>query len=180
MAEEIKGLEFEKPIIELEERILNLRNPGPEETMDHSGEIKALEEKLDVMKNQIYGSLSTWQRVQLARHPKRPFSLDYIRLMLTDFIELHGDRSFTDDKAMICGIGSLDGMPVAVIGHQKGRSLQENLDRNFAMAHPEGYRKALRIMKLAEKFGLSVVTFVDTPGAYPGIAAEERGRRPKQ
>ena len=96
--------------------------------------------------------------------------------MLTDFIELHGDRSFTDDKAMICGIGSLDGMPVAVIGHQKGRSLQENLDRNFAMAHPEGYRKALRIMKLAEKFGLSVVTFVDTPGAYPGIAAEERGQ----
>jgi len=176
MAEEIKGLDFEKPIIELEERVLSLRSPGSDETLDHSGEIKALEEKLEVLKNQIYGSLSTWQRVQIARHPKRPFTLDYIKLILTGFQELHGDRSFTDDKAMICGLGSLEGRPVAVIGHQKGRSLQENLDRNFAMAHPEGYRKALRIMKLAEKFGLCVITFVDTPGAYPGIGAEERGQ----
>ena len=176
MADEIKGLEFEKPIIELEERIIVLKNPGPDDTLDHSGEIKALEEKLDILKDQIYGSLSTWQRVQLARHPKRPYTLDYVKLILTDFMELHGDRSFADDKAMICGLGAIDGTPVAVVGHQKGRDLQENLDRNFAMAHPEGYRKALRIMKLAEKFGLSVISFVDTPGAYPGIGAEERGQ----
>ena len=176
MAEEIKGLDFEKPIIDLEERVEALKNPASSDTLDHSGEIKALEEKLEIVKNQIYGSLSTWQRVLLARHPKRPYTMDYVRLMLTDFVELHGDRSFTDDKAMICGLASLDGMPVAVIGHQKGRNLQDNLERNFAMAHPEGYRKALRIMKLAEKFGLSVITFVDTPGAYPGIGAEERGQ----
>jgi acetyl-CoA carboxylase carboxyl transferase subunit alpha len=176
MADEIKGLDFEKPIIELEERIQHLKNPVPEDVIDHAGEIKALEEKLETVKNQIYGSLSTWQRVMLARHPKRPYTLDYVRMMVTDFVELHGDRAFADDKAMICGLGAVDGIPIAVIGHQKGRSLHENLDRNFAMAHPEGYRKALRIMKLAEKFGLSIVTFVDTPGAYPGIAAEERGQ----
>jgi len=176
MAEEIKGLDFEKPIIELEERIVALKNPGTDDTLDHAGEIKALEEKIDVLKKQIYGALSTWQRIQMARHPKRPFTLDYIKLIFTDFIELHGDRSFTDDKAMVCGLAALDGIPVAVIGHQKGRSLQDNLDRNFGMAHPEGYRKALRIMKLAEKFGLCIITFIDTPGAYPGIAAEERGQ----
>lgn len=176
MSGEIKGLDFEKPIIDLEERIAVLKNPKPEDVIDHAGEIKALEEKLETVKSQIYGSLTTWQRVMLARHPKRPFTLDYIRLMVTDFVELHGDRSFGDDRAMICGLGAIDGRPVAVIGHQKGRSLEENLDRNFAMAHPEGYRKAMRVMKLAEKFGLSVVTFVDTPGAYPGIAAEERGQ----
>jgi acetyl-CoA carboxylase carboxyl transferase subunit alpha len=176
MAEEIKGLDFEKPIIDLEERIAKLNNPGPEDALDHSGEIKALEDKLEVVKKQIYGALGTWQKVQIARHPKRPYTMDYIELVFTDFIELHGDRSFTDDKAMVCGFAALDGVPIAIIGHQKGRSLQENLDRNFAMAHPEGYRKALRIMKLAEKFGVPIVTFVDTPGAYPGIAAEERGQ----
>jgi acetyl-CoA carboxylase carboxyl transferase subunit alpha len=176
MADEIKGLDFENPIFELEERIERLKSPAPEDAIDHSGEIKALEEKLETVKNQIYGSLSTWQRVLVARHPKRPYTLDYIRLMITDFVELHGDRAFADDRAMICGLGDLDGIPVAIIGHQKGRNLKENLDRNFAMAHPEGYRKALRIMKMAEKFGLSIVTFVDTPGAYPGIAAEERGQ----
>lgn len=176
MSDQISGLEFEKPIIELEKKIADLKASTEESKVDISNEIRDLEEKCQQLKNEIYGSLTIWQRVQVARHPKRPYTLDYIKLMFTDFIELHGDRAFGDDKAIICGIGFLDNKPVTIIGHQKGRNLQENLERNFAMAHPEGYRKALRIMKISEKFGLPVITFIDTPGAYPGIAAEERGQ----
>jgi acetyl-CoA carboxylase carboxyl transferase subunit alpha len=120
--------------------------------------------------------LTTWQRVQLARHPKRPYMLDYVEQVFTDFVELHGDRNYGDDRALLCGMANLDGQPVAVIGHQKGRNLHENIERNFGMAHPEGYRKALRVMKLAEKFHRPIITFIDTTGAFPGIGAEERGQ----
>ncbi|MCX5714388.1 MAG: acetyl-CoA carboxylase carboxyltransferase subunit alpha, partial [Candidatus Omnitrophica bacterium] len=128
------------------------------------------------LKKDTYGNLSAWQRVQLARHPQRPYTLDYINMFMTDFIELHGDRSFADDKAMITGLAKFEGQKVVVIGHQKGRDTKENLKRNFGCAHPEGYRKALRMMQLAEKFDLPIIVFIDTPGAYPGIDAEERGQ----
>lgn len=175
MAEEIMDLEFEKPITELEQKIASIRVTS-DGNVDLSPEIADLETKCKQLKNDIYGSLTTWQRVQLARHPRRPYMLDYVKAIFTDFIELHGDRAFADDRALVCGLASLDGQSVAIIGQQKGRNLQENLERNFAMAHPEGYRKALRIMKLAEKFNLPIITFIDTPGAYPGIGAEERGQ----
>lgn len=175
MADEIMDLEFEKPITELEQKISSIR-ASSDGNVDLSAEIADLEAKCRQLKNDIYGSLTTWQRVQLARHPRRPYMLDYVKAIFTDFIELHGDRAFADDRALVCGLGSLNGQSVAIIGQQKGRNLQENLERNFAMAHPEGYRKALRIMKLAEKFGLPIITFIDTPGAYPGIGAEERGQ----
>ena len=176
MHHEIGILEFERPIVEAERKILALREAAQTGGRDASVEVAALEVKLKKLKNDVYGSLTVWQRVLLARHPKRPYMMDYVKLIFDDFVELHGDRAFADDRAMMCGMAFLNGQPVAVIGQQKGRNLQENMDRNFAMAHPEGYRKALRVMKLAEKFNRPVITFIDTPGAYPGIAAEERGQ----
>ena len=172
----MNGLDFEKPIAELEKKIQELKNYSSGKKVDISSEVKLLEEKLEDLKKDTYGNLTAWQRVQIARHPKRPYTLDYIGMLMTDFIELHGDRGFSDDKAMICGLAKLDNQKVVVIGHQKGRDTKENLKRNFGCAHPEGYRKALRVMQLADKFGLPIVIFIDTPGAYPGIGAEERGQ----
>ncbi len=170
------GLNFEKPIIELENKIQELRHFTSEKKIDLSSEIKRLEEKLAQLKKEIYGNLTAWQRVQLARHPLRPYTLDYIGMVMSDFIQIHGDRSFSDDKAIIAGLARINGQKVVVIGHQKGRDTKENLKRNFGCAHPEGYRKALRAMQLAEKFSLPIVILIDTPGAYPGIGAEERGQ----
>jgi len=170
------ALEFEKPIAELEKKIQELKSFMSEKKLDLSSEIKKLEDKLGQLKKDTYVNLSAWQKVQLARHPQRPYTLDYINMLMTDFIQLHGDRFFGDDKAMICGFAKLDKKKIIVIGHQKGRDTTENLKRNFGCAHPEGYRKALRIMQMAEEFGLPVVVFIDTPGAYPGIGAEERGQ----
>lgn len=172
----VQGLDFEKPIIELERKIEELRGFTAHKDIDISGEIKRLEEKLNHIKKDVYDNLTPWQRVQIARHPKRPYTLDYIEMIMTDFVEIHGDRHFADDKAMISGLAKIDGEGVFVIGHQKGRDTKENLERNFGSAHPEGYRKAMRVMKMAEKFGLPIVAFIDTPGAYPGIGAEERGQ----
>ncbi|MFC1500903.1 acetyl-CoA carboxylase carboxyltransferase subunit alpha [Elusimicrobiota bacterium] len=176
MAKDIIGLDFEKPILDLEKKIDELRLSVNDGKLEIAKEIADLESKSKKLKNDIYGSLNPWQKVQLARHPKRPYMMDYVRLVFEDFIEMHGDRSFADDKSMVCGIAMLDENPVVIIGQQKGRDIQENLERNFAMAHPEGYRKALRVMKFAEKFNKPVITFIDTPGAYPGIGAEERGQ----
>lgn len=176
MAFNMPGLDFEKPIIELERKIEELKGFTTREDLDMSGELKKLEAKLSQIKKDIYENLTPWQRVQLARHPKRPYTLDYIEMMMTDFIEIHGDRHFADDKALIGGLAALNGDRVVVMGHQKGRDTKENLIRNFGSAHPEGYRKAMRLMKMAEKFSLPVIAFIDTPGAYPGIGAEERGQ----
>jgi acetyl-CoA carboxylase carboxyl transferase subunit alpha len=176
MADEIIGLEFEKPILELESKISELKSCSASEHLDFTEELKILEEKCSQLKAQIYGGLSPWQRVMIARHPQRPYTLDYIRALCTDFIELHGDRSFSDDAAMVGGLAKFEGRPIVVMGHQKGRTVQESMYRNFGMPHPEGYRKALRMMKLAEKFNRPVLCFIDTPGAYPGIGAEERGQ----
>jgi len=170
------GLEFEKPILELEKKIQELKSFMAEKKIDLSSEIKKLEERLEHLKKDTYVNLSAWQKVQLARHPKRPYTLDYISMLMSEFVELHGDRLFGDDKAMVCGLARLDKIKVMVIGHQKGRDTKENLKRNFGCAHPEGYRKALRVMQMAEEFDLPVVVFIDTPGAYPGIGAEERGQ----
>jgi acetyl-CoA carboxylase carboxyl transferase subunit alpha len=170
------GLDFEKPILELEKKIEELRSFTSREDIDLSGEIKKLEERLKKVKEEIYRNLTPWQRVQIARHPKRLYTLDYIDLLMTDFVEVHGDRLYGDDKAIVTGFAKINGKKIAVIGHQKGKDTKENLMRNFGSAHPEGYRKAIRVMELAEKFGLPIVTFIDTPGAYPGIGAEERGQ----
>lgn len=167
-------LDFEKPIIELEQKIQEMKKLS--DTLDIEEEIKNLEEKVQQLQDQIYNNLSRWQIVQIARHPERPYTLDYIQKMTTDFIELHGDRCFGDDKALVGGFAKLNGETVMVIGQQKGRDTKSNLYRNFGMMNPEGYRKALRLMKLAEKFEKPVITFLDTPGAYPGIEAEERGQ----
>lgn len=169
-------LDFERPIVELEKKIEELRKFTSMEKMDLTDEIRKLERKAATLKREIFGNLTPWQRTQLARHPLRPYTLDYINLCLEDFQELHGDRSFSDDKAIVGGLAKLDGQSVMVIGHQKGRDTNENLRRNFGMPHPEGYRKGLRLMKLAEKFDFPVITFIDTPGAYPGVGAEERGQ----
>lgn len=169
-------LDFEKPIYELEAKIEELKNFGDEKKISIEPEIKKLQEKLEKMKTQIYKNLSIWQRVQIARHPDRPYTLDYIRLMTTDFVEIHGDRLFADDLALIAGFAKLDGQKIVIMGHQKGRDTTENLKRNFGCAHPEGYRKAIRVMELAEKFNLPIIALIDTPGAYPGIGAEERGQ----
>jgi len=169
-------LDFEKPIIELEKKIQELKGFISEKKIDLSSEVKRLEEKLERLKEDTYGNLTAWQRVQIARHPQRPYTQDYINRIMSDFIELHGDRSFSDDQAIIGGFAKLDHQKIVVIGHQKGRDTKENLRRNFGCAHPEGYRKALRIMQLAEKFNLPIVVFIDTPGAYPGVGAEERGQ----
>lgn len=170
------GVDFERPILELEKKIEELKNFTSREDIDLSGEIKRLEERLVKVKQEVFKNLTPWQRVQIARHPKRLYTLDYIDLIMTDFVEVHGDRLFGDDSAMITGFAKIDQKKVVVIGHQKGRDTKENLMRNFGCAHPEGYRKAIRVMELAEKFGLPIVVFIDTPGAYPGIGAEERGQ----
>ncbi len=170
------ALDFEKPIAELEKKIRELRSFTEEKHIDLSGEIKRLEEKLERLRKDIYGKLTPWQRVQISRHPHRPYTLDYIQLILKDFVEIHGDRAFRDDRAIISGFAKLDGQKIMVIGHQKGRDTKENLVRTFGCAHPEGYRKALRVMELAQKFDIPILIFIDTPGAYPGIGAEERGQ----
>jgi len=172
----MNGLDFEKPIIELEKKIQELKSFISHKKIDLSSEVKRLEEKLEHLKKDIYGNLNAWQRVQIARYPQRPYTLDYINLVLSDFLQLHGDRSFADDQAIVGGLAKLDNQKIMVIGHQKGRDTKENLKRNFGCAHPEGYRKALRLMQMAEKFNLPIVIFIDTPGAYPGIGAEERGQ----
>ena len=169
-------LDFEKPVVELEKKILSLKLSAEHSKIDFSNEIADLEEKKEKLKKEVYSSLTSWQRVMLARHPSRPYTLDYVKIMCENFVELHGDRVFGDDSALVCGLATIDNKPIVIIGHQKGRTVQENIDRNFGMAHPEGYRKALRLMKMAEKFNRPIVTFIDTAGAYPGIAAEERGQ----
>ena len=167
-------LEFEKPLLELENRIAELR--ASEDSLAARDEIAKLEERLARQQQRIYSGLTAWQRTQIARHPKRPHTLDLVNLLLEDWVELHGDRVFGDDKAIVGGLATFDGEPVVVIGHQKGRDTRENIARNFGMPHPEGYRKALRLMQLAGKFGKPIITLIDTPGAFPGLAAEERGQ----
>lgn len=169
-------LDFEKPIVELEKKIEELKHYIAERKIDLSSEVKKLEDKLEHLRKDTYTKLSAWQKVQIARHPKRPYTLDYVNLLMTDFLEIHGDRLFSDDKAIVAGLAKLDKQKVLVIGHQKGRDTKENLKRNFGCAHPEGYRKAIRLMQLAEEFNIPVIIFIDTPGAYPGIGAEERGQ----
>ena len=168
--------DFEKPIVELEKKIAELKSLSADGNLQLESEVKRLEGRLLHVQKEIYGRLTPWQRVQIARHPSRPYTLDYIDALFTDFVELHGDRTFADDKAIVGGFAKFDGRPVVVLGHQKGRDAKENIMRNFGSAHPEGYRKALRLMKMAEKFGLPIFVFVDTPGAYPGVGAEERGQ----
>ena len=170
------GLEFERPITELERKIEELKNLTAHKDISIAGEISKLESKLVEIKREVYENLTPWQRVQIARHPKRPYTMDYIEAIMTDFMEIHGDRHFADDRALICGLAKLDGERMVVMGHQKGRDTKENLERNFGSAHPEGYSKAMRVMDMAEKFSLPIVCFIDTPGAYPGIGAEERGQ----
>ncbi len=169
-------LEFERDIVEIEQQIERLHELAEQSGLDVGGELRTLENKLQELKTETFRNLVPVERVQLARHPRRPYTLDYIERIFTDFVELHGDRLFRDDAAIVGGWARLDGESVMVIGHQKGRDTKENLVRYFGMPHPEGYRKALRLMKLAEKFGRPVVTLIDTMGAYPGIGAEERGQ----
>jgi acetyl-CoA carboxylase carboxyl transferase subunit alpha len=169
-------LEFEKPIADLEKKIEELTLFTSNGNIDLEEEILKLHKKADQLRAEIYSRLTPWQKAQISRHPNRPYTLDYIEAMLTDFTEMHGERGFADDPAIVGGMARLDGMPVVVIGHQKGRTTKEKIWRNFGMPNPEGYRKALRLMKFAEKFKKPVITFIDTPGAYPGIGAEERGQ----
>ncbi len=169
-------LEFEKPIAELEKKISDMKDFSIGSDVELSGEIASMQKKLDKLRTEIYDNLTRWEKVQLSRHPKRPYTLDYINAMSTDFIELHGDRYFGDDNAMIGGFGMIDKQKVMFIGQQKGRDTKEKLFRNFGMAHPEGYRKALRLFYMAQKFNVPIVVLIDTPGAFPGIAAEERGQ----
>jgi acetyl-CoA carboxylase carboxyl transferase subunit alpha len=169
-------LDFEKPLAELEQQIEDLQRLGRDRQIDVDGELQGLQSKLESLRSDIYRNLTPMQRVQLARHPRRPYTLDYLSSIFTDFIELHGDRLYRDDPAIVGGWARLGGTSVMVIGHQKGRDTKENLKRNFGMAHPEGYRKALRMMKLAARFGAPVITLIDTAGAYPGLGAEERGQ----
>jgi acetyl-CoA carboxylase carboxyl transferase subunit alpha len=170
------ALEFEKPLVEVEKQIDELRKMAAEREISVDAEIAPLEQKLGELRKSIYANLTPIQRVQVARSPRRPFTLDYIRLAFTDWIELHGDRAYRDDPAIVGGWARIDGETIMVIGQQRGRDTKENLHRNFGMPHPEGYRKALRLMKLAEKFHVPVVTFIDTPGAWAGLGAEERGQ----
>ncbi len=169
-------LDFEQPIAELEAKIRDLRYVGDDAEVNLHEEIKKLEEKCVNLTESIFSKLTPWQMAQMSRHPRRPYTLDYIPLMFTEFTELRGDRSFADDQAIIGGPARLEGRPVMVIGHQKGRQTKEKIQRNFGMPRPEGYRKALRLMELAERFRMPVLTFIDTPGAYPGVGAEERGQ----
>jgi len=169
-------LEFEKPIHELKTKIDELKVYTNQHDVDFSEEIRRLEERLKTLENEIYGNMGVWDRVQVARHPERPTTMDYVNRLFTDFFECHGDRLFGDDAAIVSGIAKYHGLPVTVVGHQRGKDTKENIKRNFGMPHPEGYRKALRLMKQAEKFNRPIITFIDTKGAYPGKAAEERGQ----
>jgi len=169
-------LDFEKPLVELERQIGHLRRLAQERDLEVDGEIGPLEKKLEDLRREIYEDLTPMQRVKVARHPRRPYTLDYISALFTDFVELKGDRLFRDDPAIVGGWARLDGRPVVVVGHQKGRNTKDNLKRNFGMPHPEGYRKALRLMHMATRFGAPIITLIDTPGAYPGLGAEERGQ----
>ncbi|CAN5140513.1 acetyl-CoA carboxylase carboxyltransferase subunit alpha [soil metagenome] len=168
-------LPFEKPIVDLLGRLRELRGLA-ESDRTLEAELKKLEEKTGRLAKELFANLSPWQKVQLSRHPSRPYTLDFVSRLITEFQELHGDRTFGDDAAIVCGLGRFRGRSVVVVGHQKGRGAKENVKRNFGMPHPEGYRKALRMYELADRFGLPILTFIDTPGAYPGIAAEERGQ----
>lgn len=170
------SLEFEKPLQELDRQIEELKRVGREREIDVDDELTLLQGKLEKLRVEVYGNLTPMQRVSLARHSRRPYTLDYLSSIFTDFIELHGDRLFRDDPAIVGGWARLDGLSVMVIGHQKGRDTRENLRRNFGMPHPEGYRKALRLMRMAERYAAPVITLIDTPGAYPGLGAEERGQ----
>ncbi|MED4877774.1 acetyl-CoA carboxylase carboxyl transferase subunit alpha [Anoxybacillus geothermalis] len=172
----VAELEFEKPLVELRRKIQELREFMKTADVDLSAEIEKLEARLAKLENDVYANLTPWDRVQIARHPQRPTTLDYIERLFANFLECHGDRCFGDDEAIVGGIAEYDGLPVTVIGHQRGKDTKENLRRNFGMPHPEGYRKALRLMKQAEKFSRPVICFIDTKGAYPGKAAEERGQ----
>lgn len=169
-------MEFERPVIELRKKIIELKKFTEEKEIDLSDEIKKLESRLEKLEQEVYGNLTPWDRVQIARFPNRPTSLEYIGHLFTDFIELHGDRFYSDDEAIVGGIAKYHGIPVTIVGHQRGKDTKENIRRNFGMPHPEGYRKALRLMKQAEKFKRPIITFIDTKGAYPGKAAEERGQ----
>jgi len=169
-------LEFEQSIAELETKIEELRFAQDDSAVDISEEIQRLTKRSQALTKDVYGKLSPWQVAQVARHPQRPYTLDYVQMLFTHFEEMHGDRTFSDDAAIVTGLARFNGEPCVIVGHQKGRDTKEKIARNFGMPKPEGYRKALRLMKLAEKFGLPVFTFVDTPGAYPGIDAEERGQ----
>lgn len=171
-----KVLDFEKPIVKLEKKLNEMRDLAATSEVDLSDDIQKLEKKLEKQIEKIHSRLTSWQRVQLARHPARPYSLDYINEMASKFIELHGDRNFSDDKSIISGLATIGDERVVIVGQQKGRNTKQNIERNFGMPRPEGYRKALRVMKLAEKFNKPVVTLIDTPGAYPGVGAEERGQ----
>ncbi|HLG21773.1 MAG TPA: acetyl-CoA carboxylase carboxyltransferase subunit alpha [Candidatus Manganitrophaceae bacterium] len=168
-------LEFEKPILEIQEKILRMKDNIQADPRQNE-EIKRLQKKMENLQQEIFSKLTPWQKTQIARHPQRPNTDDYIEMIFEDFIELHGDRLYGDDKSMITGLARLNGRSVVIIGHQKGKTVKERIARNFGMPHPEGYRKALRVMQLAEKFNKPVITFVDTPGAYPGVGAEERGQ----
>lgn len=169
-------LDFEKPILDLERRIEDLTSLASDGNPEAVEELKRLERKAERLRREIYSKLTRWQRVKLARHPRRPYTLDYIKHIAPSFMELHGDRRFADDPAIVGGLAVIDELPIVLIGHQKGRDTKENIHRNFGMAHPEGYRKSLRLMRLASNFGCPIVTFIDTPGAYPGLGAEERGQ----
>jgi acetyl-CoA carboxylase carboxyl transferase subunit alpha len=169
-------LDFEKPILDIERKIEDLKGLAAEENPEAAEELQRLERKADKLRREVYAKLTRWQRVKLARHPRRPYTLDYLKLIAPNFLELHGDRRFGDDPAIVGGLAVIDDLPLVIIGHQKGRDTKENIYRNFGMAHPEGYRKALRLMRLAANYGCPIVTLVDTPGAYPGLGAEERGQ----
>jgi acetyl-CoA carboxylase carboxyl transferase subunit alpha len=176
MSKSQKYLEFEQPIADLQAKIEELRLVGSDNSLNITDEISRLQDKSRSLTESIFGNLSSWQIAQMARHPQRPYTLDYISEIFTDFEELHGDRHFADDAAIVGGIARLDGRPVMIIGHQKGRDVKEKVRRNFGMPKPEGYRKACRLMQMAERFNMPLLTFIDTPGAYPGIDAEERGQ----
>ncbi|MCL5061608.1 MAG: acetyl-CoA carboxylase carboxyltransferase subunit alpha [Nitrospiraceae bacterium] len=169
-------LDFEKPLEELETKIEELKKLSDGTEIDIASEIKRLEKKAKELRSEIFSNLTPWQKTMIARHPERPYTLDYISMIVEDFIELHGDRRFADDPAIVGGVGKINGIPVVIIGHQKGRGTKERIFRNFGQPNPEGYRKAIRLMRLSERFKMPIVTFIDTPGAYPGIGAEERGQ----
>ena len=169
-------LDFEKPIHDLDQKLEEMKRLAADSGVNVDEAIKDLESRLLILKKETYQNLTRWQRVQLSRHPERPYTLDYIRSISSDFVEIHGDRGFADDKAMVCGVGTVDGQTIFFVGQQKGRNTKERQFRNFGMANPEGYRKALRVMRMAEKFNKPIVALIDTPGAYPGLEAEERGQ----
>lgn len=169
-------LDFEKPVVDLENKIEELKRITDGKDVNITSEIRKLEKKASDMRTSIFSKITPWQRTQIARHAERPHTLDYINLLMEDFVELHGDRNFSDDPAIVAGLARFEDFPVVVIGHQKGKTTKERIDRNFGQPHPEGYRKALRIMRLAERFNKPLITFIDTPGAYPGLGAEERGQ----